>query len=346
MKKIGLILLVLLAAITFKYNVIDDIKCKSLEEEIVIIDGEEDESGENMAPSPLSGVYAPIDRVDRRPVAVMFDNHPKARWQAGLSQAEIIYEIPVEHPYTRYMGIYLINSPEELGPIRSSRPYFVTALLEYDPIYVRVGGSEEAKEDIEKFDVADIDGIMTSPEAFFRNTKIKKKSPHNLYTDMESIRKAQGEKNYNLKGNYEGFKFHEEDIEINGENGTQIQINYNKDNSTSYIYNKKGRAYERYKDGEHHIDEYNDTPIMAKNIIIQQVNTSTIDDEGRLKLDLIDRGKAIYISNGKFMKINWSKNSIEEKTRYYDGTGKDLLLNPGITWIQIVDKKTTDIIIE
>ncbi len=63
----------------------------------------------------------------------MFDNHPSARWQSGLSQAEIVYEFLVEAPYTRYMGIYLINEPELIGPIRSSRPYFITTLLEYDP---------------------------------------------------------------------------------------------------------------------------------------------------------------------------------------------------------------------
>ena len=39
----------------------------------------------------------------------MFDNHPKARWQSGISQAEIVYEFMVEAPYTRYMGIFLAN---------------------------------------------------------------------------------------------------------------------------------------------------------------------------------------------------------------------------------------------
>ncbi len=96
-------------------------------------------------PSPLSGIYADEEKINRRVVAVMFDNHPKARWQAGLKDAEIVYEFPVEAPYTRYLGLFLINDPESIGPIRSSRPYFVTKVLEYDAVYVRVGGSEQAK---------------------------------------------------------------------------------------------------------------------------------------------------------------------------------------------------------
>ena len=34
----------------------------------------------------------------------MFDNHPNARWQAGLKDAEIIYEFPVEAPILDIWG--------------------------------------------------------------------------------------------------------------------------------------------------------------------------------------------------------------------------------------------------
>ena len=112
-------------------------------------------------PSPLSGMYAPEEVVNQRVVAVMFDNHPRARWQAGLKDAEIVYEFPVEAPYTRYIGLYLINSPESIGPIRSSRPYFVTKALEFDAVYVRVGGSEQAKKDSINLKIADIDGLTS-----------------------------------------------------------------------------------------------------------------------------------------------------------------------------------------
>ena len=128
-------------------------------------------------PSPLSGIYAPEVKINRRPVAIMFDNHPRARWQSGLSQAEIVYEFLVEAPYTRYMGLFLINEPESIGPIRSSRPYFVTTLLEYDPIYVRVGGSPQAKKDIIQLKIADIDGLSSSNKVLWKNKNVNKSSP-------------------------------------------------------------------------------------------------------------------------------------------------------------------------
>ena len=64
------------------------------------------------------------------------------------------------------MGLYLINDPEALGSIRSARPYFVTVALEYDAVYVRAGGSKQAKEDVRKLKMADIDSMSSSSKVF------------------------------------------------------------------------------------------------------------------------------------------------------------------------------------
>ncbi len=287
-------------------------------------------------PSPISGLYALETKINRRPVAVMFDNHPGARWQSGLSQAEIVYEFLVEAPYTRYMGIYLINEPELIGPIRSSRPYFITTLLEYDPIYVRVGGSPQAKKDIVQLKVADIDGLSSSNKVFWKNKNVGKKAPHNTYTSMEIIRKTGEERKYKLYGEYEGFKFQEEDKDIEGTDANEITINYFKNNKTTYKYNSEEKLYYREKDGKSHIDELDNSPITAKNIIIQEANTKIIDNEGRLDIDLIGEGAGKYITNGKAIDINWSKKSRGGKTKFFNKNGEEIVLNPGITWIQIV----------
>ncbi len=288
-------------------------------------------------PSPLSGIYALENKINRRPVAVMYDNHPKARWQSGLSKAEIIYEFMVEAPYTRYMAIFLINDPESIGPIRSSRPYFVTTLLEYDPVYVRVGGSVQAKQDIINLKIADIDGLSCSNKVLWKNKEVNKRAPHNTYTSMEAIRNTQSEKGYRETGEYEGFKFHENDTDIEGFSANEIMINYFKGNSTMYSYSLDEKVYYRKKDGASHIDEFDKSPITAKNIIIQEAKTKVIDNEGRLSIDLIGEGKGKYITNGKGIDIKWIKNSRNGKTYFYDEFDKEIVLNPGVTWIQVVN---------
>ena len=314
-------------------NIIE--KAEDIEEKIEE-ETEEVEIIKEGIPSPISGIYAPEVKINRRLVAIMFDNHPNARWQSGLSQAEIVYEFLVEAPYTRYMGIFLINEPESIGPIRSSRPYFVTTLLEYDPIYVRVGGSSQAKKDIIQLKIADIDGLSSSNKVLWKNRNVNKKAPHNTYTSMDVIRKTQKERKYRLSGKYEGFKFHEEDENLDGFKAEEIIINYYKNNTSSYIYNSEEKLYYRKKDGKDHIDELDKSHIVAKNIIIQEAKTRIIDKEGRLDIDLIGEGKGKYITNGKAIDIKWSKKSKNEKTFFLNEKGEEITLNPGVTWIQVV----------
>ncbi len=301
------------------------------------VDSEENDNNTNNVkqgiPSPISGIYASDEKVDRRPVAIMFDNHPRARWQAGLGQAEVIYEFQVEYPYTRYMGIFLINDPKHVGPIRSSRPYFVTALLEYDPVYVRVGGSTAAYQYINRLNLADIDGIKSG--GFWRYYETGKKTPNNMYSSMAAIRRNQKNKGYRLKGNYEGFMFNEEDTHIEGIDAKNVKIKYNKSNTTEYVFDSDKKVYNRYKDGKLHIDELDKSTITAKNIIIQKAKTKVIDDEGRLSIDNIGSGNGYYITNGKAIEVIWKKESERSKTRYYDSKGKEISFNSGVTWIQV-----------
>ncbi len=294
-------------------------------------------------PSPISGIYANEEKVNRRPIAVMFDNHHGARWQSGLKDAEIVYEFLVEAPYTRYMGIYLINDPPSIGPIRSARPYFITTSLEYDAVYVHVGGSEQAKTDIKTLKVADIDGLSSSNKVFFR--KSHKKAPHNTYSSMEVLRATQEERKYKLTGEYIPFKFREDEADIEGSTANIVTIKYMKNNLTEYKYDEEKKIYSREKDGKLHVDEIDETPIIAKNIIIQEAKTKVLDKEGRLEIGLVGEGQGKYITNGKVMDIKWVKKSRSDKTKYYNLKDEEIVLNPGVTWIQIVNTNT-EIIIE
>lgn len=295
----------------------------------------------NQVPSPLSGIYADKEKVNRRPVAIMFDNLNKARWQAGLKDAEIVYEFLAEGKITRYMGIFLVNDPEVIGPVRSARPYFISALLEYDPLYVRCGGSPQAKADVNNLRLADVDCLSTPNYVFYRYYDTGKTAPNNLYTSMDSIRKYQSNMGYRKNGKFDSFKFTDEEKIIKGDTANNILIKYFSNNTTEYKYNKDKKIYTRYKDGKKHIDENNNEEIIAKNILIQKARTRVIDNEGRREIDIIGSGEGIFITNGKYQKVTWKKERRNSKTRYYDEKGEEIVLNSGVTWIQVVPIDTT-----
>ena len=94
-----------------------------------------------------------------RPIAFMIDNHKSAQPQAGLNDAYIVYEIIVEGGESRLMALFKGKNLDKIGPIRSSRHYFLDYAMENDAIYVHYGWSPQAQSDISTLGVNNINGI-------------------------------------------------------------------------------------------------------------------------------------------------------------------------------------------
>lgn len=311
--------------------ILDDDK----EDDSDIVDSEEDL---NKVKSNLDGLKYDKELVEKRPIVVSIDNHPRARWQAGISEAEIVYEVEAEAPFTRYLAVFQTKEPELIGPVRSARPYMIYLSLEYSSIFAHVGGSNEAFAKLKSLSVANVDGLYTSN--MWRYNKTQKYAPHNLYTDIASLRKDADSKGYKTDVEYVGYKFNDDDTDLSSANlADYIKIVYNNHNNTEYKYDEEKKLYIRYKDGEKHIDENNDIEITAKNIIIYTVDKKVLDNEGRLYLGVVGKGSGQYITNGKSIDITWSKESEKTATVFYSGD-EELKLNPGNTWIQIINRTT------
>ncbi len=284
-------------------------------------------------PSPISGMYTDVENVTRRPIAVMLDNQNKARPQAGLDQAEIIYEALAEGSITRYMAIFLMNAPESIGPVRSARPYFIDKALEYDALYVHVGGSPQAFTDIKDLKVADIDAMSRDGSIFWR--KNHKKMPHNMYTSTNALRKAAQNSSYKTTGDFLPLHFYSEDTDINGSPVSYVKIPYYKDYYPSFQYNEVDKKYYRSINGTPHIDETSKVHLHAKNIIIQKCDTEVVDSVGRLEIKVTGTGTGYFISNGEMIEITWEKKSRKARTKFFDGSGNEIRLNPGVTWVEL-----------
>ena len=292
--------------------------------------------------SPLSGIYAKEEIVNGRIMTIVFDNHPAARWQAGLRDAEVVFEFPVEGSYTRYVGLYLINSPESIGPVRSARPYLVEIAQEFDGIFVHVGGSEQAKKDVRTYSLAEIDGLTSPASVFWRNSS--KKAPNNLYTSTEVLRESAQAKKFRETSEYTGYLFAENDAQFIGDPAKVVDITYNKNNSTKYEYDEENKHYIRYKDGKLHIDESDQTNIIAHNIIIQKTTWRVLDNVGRLEVKTIGSGEGTFITKGVAVPIKWVKESRDDRTYFYNLNNEEIILSQGVTWIQVINQNASYII--
>ncbi len=281
-----------------------------------------------------------------RPIAVMIDNVGAARPQVGLNDAFIVYEIIVEGNQTRLMAVFKNKKVNKIGPIRSSRHYFLDYALENDAIYTHFGWSPQAKSDISKLSVKNINGIYESSKSFWR---VKDKpAPHNVITSTEKILEIAQRKGYSTKSNKKSvLKYSVDEIELeSGNTANNIIIPYSSSYKVTYKYDDEKKVYVRGYNKTTQKDWQTKEMITTKNIIITFAKNTTIDDgsgKGRQNLQNIGKMEGYYITNGKAIKIECYKSSRKEQTVYRDLEGNEINVNDGNTFIQIVptDKKVT-----
>ena len=275
---------------------------------------------------------------DDRPIAVMIDNHIDALPQAAISKAYSVYEIIVEGGETRLMALFKGQDLEKIGPIRSSRHYFLDYALENDAIYVHFGWSPQAKKDIKKLKVNNINGLVQSAGDFWRVSD--KYAPHNAVSATKNILEIAEANGYKTKSNAESvLNYSSNEINLEkGQDANEFSIVYSDYNTVSYKYDSEAKKYQRYTRGTKQVDWDTNVEVKVKNIIITFVQNSTLNDgsnKGRQTLDNIKTCDGYYITNGKAIKIKCEKTSREGKTVYKDLDGKEIKVNDGNTFFQI-----------
>ena len=92
------------------------------------------DQGAKTHPSPINGVLYTDKQYEvfsnRRPLAVMMNNHVLARPQFGVSYADIVYEIVAEGGITRWLTIFHSQGAGQVGPVRSARVYYASIGLD------------------------------------------------------------------------------------------------------------------------------------------------------------------------------------------------------------------------
>lgn len=280
-----------------------------------------------------------------RPIAVMIDNHKSALPHAGLSKAYMVYEIIVEGGESRLMALFKGQNLDKIGPVRSSRHYFLDYALENDAIYVHYGWSPQAEYDIKHLGVNNINGLTDSP--FWR---VKDKSaPHNAVTSTSKLLEFANKKGYRTTSSSESvLKYSKEEVEL-PETTTiakKVTIPFSTSNSVKWEYDEESKSYVRYTKGKKEVEWDGGETCKFKNIIVEFVKNSTLNDKenkGRQTLDNIGTKEGYYITNGKAIKITCSKASRASKTKYLDEDGKEIEVNDANTFVEIcpIDAKVT-----
>lgn len=290
-----------------------------------------------------------------RPIAVMIDNNVGNNSHYGLQQAYLTYEIIVEGGLTRLMALFKDKNVSQIGPVRSSRHYFLDYALESDAIYAHFGWSPYAKNDIKKLAVNNINGMYDSAP-FWRVTWLY--APHNVLTSTEKLYDYAKIKNYPLESdswqllNYSTDEINLEKLNkanrkkessddniLNPTVANNIQIIYSYSQNRSYIYDNNQKVYLRYMNNNPHVDAESKENLAYKNIIIEIVNNKTIDSDGRQELYTVGSGTGYYITNGYSLPIIWEKQERKAKTTYKYENNDIIKINDGNTIIEVISSQ-------
>lgn len=279
-----------------------------------------------------------------RPYAVMINNLNEARVvQSGLSSAYIVYEIVAEAGITRYLALFKDYVPSKIGSVRSARHYYLDYVLENDAIYVHWGWSPQAQSDISSLGINNINGLTYEGVYFYRDNPFGISSEHTGFTDANRLSKAMDKLGYRKqtdKGMLLDYSGSSIDLSKHGEteDAKNVVITYSDYVTNKYTYNEKEKVYYRFVNGKEQNDYGTGKQLKVKNIIVYSIRNYAVagDIKGRQNLDNLGSGEGYFITEGKAIKIKWSKKDRASKTVYTYMDGTEIKVNDGNTFIQIV----------
>ena len=269
-----------------------------------------------------------------RPLAVMIENHPAARPQSGLGEADVVYEALTEGGITRFLAIYRNDNVARIGPVRSARPHFIDLMQAYDPVYVHCGQSWAAEKVLAERKPAEINQI-SDPRPFWRDPHRRK--PHNLYTSTASIERDV--QRLNLQGGLYTDPPVSDDPLPHGKSAPTVQIGYpyGQRYSVGYQYDAGTGRYLRVMNGQPHVDALTHRRISASTLIVQETEMRPMGTKyGEMQIDVLGTGRCWFFRGGQYVQGTWHKEVPEMATMYFAEDGTPLLMGHAPTWVQIV----------
>ncbi len=287
--------------------------------------------------SPLTGAVVSADDAKRPTTGVMIENTTFARPQSGLKEAGVVYEAIAEAGITRFLALYQEGKPANIGPVRSSRPYYVDWAHSFDAAYGHVGGSPDALAKIKADGVKDLDQFFNSAYYHRINTR---EAPHNVYTNMDQLDAAKTAKGWTSST----FTSWPRKADAPAPSRTGAAVTARTINiaisgptyDTHYDYAPETNTYNRSEGGEPHIDAESKTQLSPKVVIALVIPYSLEADGYHSNYALEGTGNMTVFQDGTATKGTWKRGAGSAQYEFSDEAGHPLKLNAGQTWITAV----------
>jgi len=290
------------------------------------------------AVAPLTGLATTTANAERRPWAVVIENFPTVRPQAGLNSADLVIESPTEGGITRFVTVFQSELPPGLvGPIRSARSFFNDWIRPLAPFFSHSGGSEKALSQLQKGygGIQDVNEFFNA-DAYTRDDS--KKPPHNLFTTAKRFWGYAADKNWSQTGTAPKLNFNK-DLPA-GKPVLNITIPYQpSEYQVVYNYQPVTDTYARTTGGTTQFDSATNTAPAIKNVIVLFTKITPYPNDALKRVDIqtTGSGQLLLFANGQMYQGQWTKTDNDSFFDWQDSSGQPLILNPGKIWISVID---------
>lgn len=288
-----------------------------------------------LPPSPLNGMgVADPATLERRVVAIKIDNHPDARPQSGIEQADAVYELLVEGGLTRFIALFHSSDTEYLGPVRSGRPT--------DPTLVKFLGAPLQISGAQPWVVRVINGYGVKLLGDNGNTTFRihtRSSPHNLYGSTLLMRAEADRRGYPDDPPPAMFDFG--DPTPSTTPATNITLDWSRAPVVRWVWN--GTEYLRFNADTPHnwvTEDGEESQIAVDTLVVIEARrylASSSDGSGSAvpAEDTVGEGTAYVFYNGVVVEGQWQRESADERFELSLPDGTPIVVPAGRIWISV-----------
>ena len=278
--------------------------------------------------APLTGL--PVDSPIARPALVVkIDNHPKARPQWGLNQADIVYEENVEM-LTRFAAVYHSNGSDPVGPVRSGRKQDVDLLESLNaPLFAWSGGNAEVTKLIRASTMVDLSHSAANDAGGYRRES-SRSAPHNLLAETTKLWTLAPEGAQPPPPQFE-YRAATEAIPPTARETGGVKLTMD-GVRVLWEWSSEFSRFIRSQDDKPHVD-FDDVRVNAANVVVLYVNYSKsgISPVART----IGSGEAWVFTAGKLFQGTWERDDAAKPFTLKDTAGDVIKLTPGNTWVEL-----------
>ncbi len=268
------------------------------------------------------------------PALVQIDNAGPARPQAGLQQADMVYEYLTEYDITRFTAIYYSNPPPLVGPVRSARLISIPLQQSFQGALFCSGAGDYVLGQLWKEGTPMHINDYSRGGVFYRDGR--RYAPHNLMLAGEAL--DQHRRDFQLPVPSYVVVPSLPDAPLAG--GTAAPVVSVP--AHHVVWQASGGEYRRSDEGRPFRDANTGQQVHAKNVIVQVVLarlTDIVEDVNggarSVQYEMNGEGTAFYYSDGQVLQGRW-RHAAREPIEYLDAEGRPVRLNSGLTWVHIV----------